>query len=395
MVAPVLRGWLANTAGGTTPRTEALCVRIVLNVKETFMKSKISILLVGLMVVLAIAGCAKKEAPAAAPSLKVGMVTDAGTIDDKSFNQGTWEGVVRAGTEFKLDTKYLKPSGTTEADYLKEIGNLYDAGYKFVVTPGFKFETTIFQAQTKYADAKFVLIDGSPHAGDYKTVVGPNTVSIFFAEHESGFVAGVAAALQIKTGSFGFIGGMEIPPVQKFNWGFQQGVDYANKNLGTKITMKAENVIYQGSFDNVAAGQQIAASMYDKGVSVIFAAAGGVGVGAINEAKARATAGKTAWIVGVDVDQYAEGIYSGDKSIILTSAMKGIDVAAFDMIKAELGGTFPGGKTLIFDAKNNGVGIPAKNPNLSPEVQTKVAEVFKLLQAGTISVKAEQGTLIK
>ena len=82
MVAPVLRGWLANTAGGTTPRTEALCVRIVLNVKETFMKSKISILLVGLMVVLAIAGCAKKEAPAAAPSLKVGMVTDAGTIDE-------------------------------------------------------------------------------------------------------------------------------------------------------------------------------------------------------------------------------------------------------------------------------------------------------------------------
>lgn len=360
------------------------------------MKSKISIVLIGILLVLAVAGCAKKEAPAPAkPSLKVGMVTDAGTIDDKSFNQGTWEGVLKAGTEFKLDTKYLKPSGTTEADYLKEIGNLYDAGYKFVVTPGFKFETSIFQAQSKYADAKFVLIDGSPHAGDYKTMVGPNTVSIFFAEHESGFVAGVAAALQIKTGSFGFIGGMEIPPVQKFNWGFQRGVDYANKNLGTKITMKPENVIYQGSFDNVAAGQQIAASMYDKGVSVIFAAAGGVGVGAINEAKARATAGKTAWIVGVDVDQYAEGIYSGDKSIILTSAMKRIDVAAYDMIKAELNGAFPGGKTLIFDAKNNGVGIPAKNPNLSPEVQAKVEEIFKLMQNGTITVPADQGSFIK
>ncbi len=360
------------------------------------MKSKISVVLIGILLVLAVAGCAKKEAPApAAPSMKVGMVTDAGTIDDKSFNQGTWEGVLRAGTEFKLDTKYLKPSGTTEADYLKEIGNLYDAGYKFIVTPGFKFETTIFQAQTKYADAKFVLIDGSPHAGDWKNVVGPNTVSIFFAEHESGFVAGVAAALQMKTGSFGFIGGMEIPPVQKFNWGFQRGVDYANKNLGTKITIKAENVIYQGSFDNVAAGQQIAASMYDKGVTVIFAAAGGVGVGAINEAKARATAGKTAWIVGVDVDQYADGIYTGDKSVILTSAMKRIDVAAFDMIKAELDKTFPGGKTLTFDAKNNGVGIPAKNPNLAPEVQAKVEEIFKLMQNGTITVPADQGTFIK
>jgi len=363
------------------------------------MKSRMSIL-VSLVLVLALAvsviGCAKKEAAApAAAMLKVGMVTDAGTIDDKSFNQGTWEGVLRAGADLKVDTKYLKPSGTTEADYLKEIGNLYDAGYKFVVTPGFKFETTIFQAQTKYADAGFVLIDGSPHAGDYKNVVGPKTVSIFFTEHEAGFLAGVAASLQMKTGAFGFIGGMEIPPVQKFNWGFQRGVDYANKNLGTKIEIKAENVIYQGSFDNVAAGQQIAASMFDKGVNVIFAAAGGVGVGAINEAKARAAAGKTAWIVGVDVDQYADGVYSGEKSIILTSAMKRIDNAAYDMIKASIDGSFPGGQTLFFDVKNNGVGIPAKNPNLSEDVQAKVSEVFKLMQAGTIVVPADQGAFIK
>jgi basic membrane protein A and related proteins len=359
------------------------------------MKSRISILVAVLLIasMASVFAAGGKEAGSAA--LKVGMVTDAGTIDDKSFNQGTWEGVLRAGADLKVETKYLKPSGTTEADYLKEIGNLYDAGYKFMVTPGFKFETTIFQAQTKYADASFVLIDGSPHAGDYNNVVGPKTVSIFFTEHEAGFLAGVAAALQTKTGAFGFIGGMEIPPVQKFNWGFQRGVDYANKNLGTKIEIKAENVIYQGSFDNVAAGQQIAASMFDKGINVIFAAAGGVGVGAINEAKARAAAGKTAWIVGVDVDQYADGIYTGDKSIILTSAMKRIDNAAYDMIKAFLDGTFPGGKTLNFDVKNNGVGIPAKNPNLSSDVQAKVSEIFKLMQAGTIVVPADQGAFIK
>lgn len=341
------------------------------------------------------APAASTPAPAAA-KFKVGMVTDAGTIDDKSFNQGTWEGVQKAGKEFGLETKYLKPSGTTEADYLKEIGNLYDAGFKFIVTPGFKFETTIFKAQDKYSkDAKFVLIDGNPHSGDFKAVVKPNTVSIFFAEHESGFLAGVAAALQLKEGEFGFIGGMEIPPVQKFNWGFQQGVDYANKNLGTKVSMKAENVVYQGSFDNVAAGQQLAAQMFTKGVKAIFAAAGGVGVGAINEAKARAKAGKTAWIVGVDVDQYADGVYEGEKSIILTSAMKRIDQAAFDMIKAEKDGKFPAGKTLVFDAKNNGVGIPAKNPNLAADVATKVGDVFKKLQSGEIKVSAEKGNLIK
>ncbi|MBU0934161.1 MAG: BMP family ABC transporter substrate-binding protein, partial [Spirochaetes bacterium] len=348
------------------------------------MKSRIALFVLALFLIssLSVFAAAEKEGAAAGAALKVGMVTDAGTIDDKSFNQGTWEGVLRAGTDMGVQTNYLKPAGTTEADYLREIGNLYDAGYKFIVTPGFKFETTIFQAQTRYTDAKFVLLDGSPHAGDYNTVVGPNTVSIFFAEHESGFLAGVAAALQVKEGEFGFIGGMEIPPVQKFNWGFQQGVAYANKNFATKIVMNAQNVIYQGSFDNVAAGQQLAASMFDRGVKVIFAAAGGVGVGAINEAKARATSGQAVWIVGVDVDQYADGIYSGDKSVILTSAMKRIDIASYDMIKRELAGNFPGGQILTFDAVNDGVGIPANNPNLAADVQTKVKDVATKLKSG-------------
>ncbi|MCF7944587.1 MAG: BMP family ABC transporter substrate-binding protein [Spirochaetia bacterium] len=323
--------------------------------------------------------------------MKVGMVTDAGTIDDKSFNQGTWEGVLRAGEDFGLDTKYLKPSGTTEADYLNEIGNLYDAGYKFIVTPGFKFETAIYQAQTKYPDAKFVLLDGSPHPGDYNVDVKDNTVSIFYAEHESGFMAGVATALQLDSGNVGFIGGMEIPPVQKFNWGFQQGIKYANENYGTSIKMNERNFVYQGSFDNVAAGQQLAAAMYDRGVDAIFAAAGGVGVGAINEAKSRASAGKKVWIIGVDVDQYADGIYSGEKSIILTSAMKKIGQSAYDMIEAELNGEFPGGEILTFDATNDGVGIPDENPNLDAEVQEICNEVFEELKTGEIEVASEPG----
>ncbi|WP_199622079.1 BMP family lipoprotein [Paenibacillus alkalitolerans] len=332
----------------------------------------------------------------AKPDFKVGMVTDAGTIDDKSFNQGTWEGVKKAAEELGIDSKYLKPAGTTEAEYMKEIGNLYDAGFKLVVTPGFKFETAIFKAQDKHTDAKFVLIDGAPHAADSaEAVVKDNTVSIFFAEHESGFLAGVATAVHLKEGEAGFIGGMEIPPVQKFNWGFQQGLKYANENLGTNVTIKKENVVYQGSFDNLAAGQQLAAQMYDRGVKVIFAAAGGVGVGAINEAKTRAEGGNEVWIVGVDVDQYADGIYKDDKSIILTSAMKKIDVAAYDMVIAESKGEFPGGQTLIFDAKNDGVGLPAENPNLSEDAVSKAAEAFEKLKSGEITVAAEQGDLIK
>jgi basic membrane protein A len=353
-------------------------------------KKSLGFLAVLLVLAMALAGCSQQ-----AEGFKVGMITDAGTIDDKSFNQGTWEGVVKAAEELGLEYQYLKPAGTTEADYIKEISNMYDAGYKFIVCPGFKFETAIFQAQDKYPDAKFVILDGNPHAGDFVPVVKENTVSIFFAEHESGFVAGVAAALQLKDAEMGYIGGMEIPAVQKFNWGFQQGIKYANENLGTNIVMKPENVIYQGSFDNVAAGQQLAAQMFDKGVDVIFCAAGGVGIGAINEAKARAKAGEEVWIVGVDVDQYAEGIYEGEKSIILTSAMKCIDQAAYDMIMAENKGQFPGGQTLVFDAKNNGVGIPKENPNLSKEVQDKVAEIFEKLKSGEITVSDQQGNLIK
>lgn len=346
--------------------------------------------------------CSKQEVKEVKP--KVGMVTDAGTIDDKSFNQGTWEGILEAEKTLGVEVKYLKPTGTTEADYLKEIGNLHDADYNLIVTPGFKFETTIFKAQEKYTDTKFVILDGSPHAGDYNTIVADNTVSIFFAEQEAGFLAGIAAALELKQGDFGFIGGMEIPPVQKFNWGFQQGILYANSNHDTNITLKPENIIYQGTFSDVAAGQQLAAQMFDRDVDAIFCAAGGVGVGAINEAKLRAVKGDKVWIVGVDVDQYGDGIYEGikvdgkykdEKSVILTSAVKRIDHAAYKMVEANLKNEFPGGQTLLFDAKNDGVGIPAENKNLSDETEIKIDAIYQILKTGNIKVSPIQGSLIK
>ncbi|MGL4737386.1 MAG: BMP family lipoprotein [Cellulosilyticaceae bacterium] len=364
------------------------------------MKKKfLAVAIASVLAMSSLVGCGGNTAKA---DLNVGMVTDSGTIDDKSFNQGTWEGIKQAEKDLGVSTNYLKPALTTEADYLKEIANLYDTDFKFIVTPGYKFESAIFQAQDKYQDAKFVLIDGSPNNGkafddpEFQAKVGPNTVSIFYAEHEAGFLAGIAASLEQKEGEMGFIGGMEIPPVQKFNWGFQQGVKYANDNLGTTIEMKPENIVYQGTFDNAPAGKQLAASMYDKGVKTIFCAAGGVGAGAITEAKERATAGKEAWIVGVDVDQYAEGIYEGEKSVIRTSAVKKIATSAFDMIQAELKGEFPGGQTLMFDSKNDGVGIPAENPNLSEATVKTVNDVAAKIKAGEIKVAGENdGSLAK
>ncbi|MBU3812417.1 MAG: BMP family ABC transporter substrate-binding protein [Candidatus Niameybacter stercoravium] len=384
------------------------------------MKKKfLALLLCGVMATFSLAGCATtptennapateeskpaeekegtEEAKPSASDLKVGMVTDAGTIDDKSFNQGTWEGILRAGEELGVQTNYLKPAGQTEADYLKEIGNLYDTGYKFIVTPGYKFETAIYKSQTKYEDAKFVILDGAPHPGDNAYDVKDNTVAIYFAEHQSGFVAGVATALELKEGALGFIGGMEIPAVQKFNWGFQQGVAYANANLGTNMTIEESNVVYQGSFDNVPAGQQLAAQMFDKGVKAIFCAAGGVGVGAIKEGVERNKQGKEAWIIGVDTDQYTEGFYDADntKSCILTSAIKNIDNASFDIIQAELNGEFPGGQTLTFDITTDGVGIPVENPNLSDETIKTVQDVVQQMKDGKIAVADNVEGLIK
>ena len=317
---------------------------------------------------------------------KVGLVTNIGTIDDKSFNQGAWEGIQAASQEYSIESKYLQPVGETDAEALNEIANFSDAGYNLVVAPGFKFGTTVYEAQSKYPDMKFVAIDTVAHNGDNVAAMNDNTVAILFEESQAGFLAGVAAALELKEGEAGFIGGMETDAVKKFNWGFQQGINYANSNYGTALSMKPENFIYQGTFTDIAAGQQLSAQLYDKGVDVIFSAAGAVGTGVIKEARERAGKGENVWVIGVDVDQYDDGIYEGDKSVILTSAMKKINVATQDVIKQAIDGTFKGGQTLIYSIENDGVGLPEENPNLSEETVKTVNEVYEGVKNGSIVV---------
>ena len=355
------------------------------------MKKKFLALALSALMVTGLVGCGSNSnsGNSSEATLKVGMVTDSGTIDDKSFNQGTWEGIKKAEKELGIEKNYMQPTGETEANYLTEIQNLYDSGYKFIVTPGFKFETAIYKAQEQYKDAKFVIIDGAPHSGDENYVVAENTLSIYFAEEQGGFAAGVAAAVEIKTGELGFIGGLEIPAVQRFDYGFQQGVAYANENYGTSVSLKSENIVYANSFVDTAIGQQLAAQMYDRGVKAIFAAAGGVGTGVITEAKTRVVNGEDVWVIGVDSDQYADGIYEGNKSVILTSAIKKIDEATYQMIENQLNDKFQGGEILRFNASNDGIGIPAENPNLSEETVSKVSEVLEGIKNGDIVVKTE------
>ncbi|MDA8234346.1 MAG: BMP family ABC transporter substrate-binding protein [Clostridia bacterium] len=324
--------------------------------------------------------------------VKVGMTTDSGTIDDKSFNQGTWDGTIKYEKDTgAIETKYLQPSGEQHTDYVNAINDLADTGYQIIVTPGFKFETSVNETAAKKPDTTFVLIDGQPHNGDFKFVKHNNVVSVFFAEHEAGFLAGVAAALSSEAGKLGFVGGMEIPPVQRFGWGYQAGVKYANDKYGTKANIV--KYLYQGTFNDTAAGQTLAAGMYDQGVDVVFHAAGAVGVGVFNEAKQRAEKGKKVYVIGVDVDQFETGKISNGKSVTLTSAMKRIDVAAYDYIDAKVKGKFPGGEVITLSLENNGVGLPEKNPNLSEDTVKKVEEVKKDILDKKVKVPGTQQDL--
>ncbi len=346
---------------------------------------------------LGLVACAKTEGTEE-KGIKVGMATDSGTIDDKSFNQGTWEGVL----EYKEDNpsaevQYLMPTGETTQDYLEAIDNLAMTGVEVMVLPGFKFEEALGVAQEKHPEIKFVAIDAEPLVGadaEGNSVyeVADNTVSIFFAEQQASFLAGIATALETETNKVAFLGGMEVPAVQKLGWGFVAGIAYANANLGTNV--EVTDYIYQGTFTDLDAGKAIAAGMYDKGVDVVFAAAGGVGVGAINEAKTRAEDGNEVFIVGVDVDQYDEGLLTNGSSVILTSAMKYLGRAAYDQINAYANGEFEGGRTILMDVNANGVGLPGVNPNLSDATVKEVNEVAEMIKAGEIEVPNTKDGLI-
>ena len=352
------------------------------------MKKKFSMLTIALAASLGLVACGTGEGDKGTTTngeakIKVGMMTDSGTIDDKSFNQGTWEGIQRYQEENgTIEAQYIKPGGEATQDYLEAADNLLAKGNELIIAPGFKFEEAIGKLQAENPETKFVILDGEPEGG-----VAENSVAIYFAEQEAGFLAGIAAALETKTGKVGFIGGMVIPAVQKFGYGFVTGVAYANANLGTNV--EVADYLYNGTFNDVSGGQAQAGGMYDKGIDIIFVAAGKVGNGVIAEGKVRAEAGDDVYVIGVDVDQYEDGIISNGSSVILTSAIKRIDNAAYDKIDELVNGTFTGGQVITMDAKNDGVGLPAENPNLSEATQQAADEAFELIKNGTIVVPTE------
>jgi len=314
------------------------------------------------------AACGGSEAD----TYELALVTDVGTIDDKSFNQGAWEGLVQYAEENDITHKYYKPAEKSTEAYVEAIGLAVDGGAKVIVCPGFLFEPAVFEAQDLYPETKFIILDGYPHSGDYNPVVKDNVYSIFFKEDQAGFLAGYAA---VKGGftKLGFVGGMEVPAVQRFGLGFIQGAEFAAKELGVaSIEMKYH---YTGDFAPSSETQTLAASWYNSGTEVIFAAAGGAGNSVM--AAAAETGDK---VIGVDVDQ------SSQSDTVMTSAMKGLGVAVYDGLKAYYDDAFPGGEIVYMGADVDGIGLPMDNTNIDGFTQDDYDAIYEKLADGSVTV---------
>lgn len=332
--------------------------------------------------ILTLVGCSQGKEEVK-ETIKVGMVTDVAGVEDGSFSELTWKGVNKFANEHEgIKAQYVTPKDTNLSELTSNIDNLILAGNEVIVVAGFAFEEAIGESATKHKDVKFILIDGEPLInGNYVSL--DNVISVKFKENEAGFLAGVVSALESKTGKVGYIGGIEVPAVVAYGIGFEYGVQYANEYLNTQT--EVVDYIYSGTFEDFSLGQMLSAGMFDKGVDIIMVTAGVATQGAIAEAKQR----NDVYIVGCDSDQYTDGIKEDGKSVVLTSAMKHIDVAVQDVLSQWLKGKFPSGETLIMDATVDGVGLPPMNDNVSDETLAKVEEVKLLMQEGKINIPCE------
>ncbi len=329
-----------------------------------------------------------KEDASKTESISIGLVTDTGGIDDRSFNQGTWEGIQKFYEDKGFDIEkagFLQSSA--EADYVPNLSTYGDEGKDLIVAPGFLFSSAISEVAVNYPDNKFLLIDA--------TLKEPldNVASALFAEQEGSYLVGVVSALKAKEAGknkVGFIGGGEFDVIYRFEAGFEQGVKAVDPEMEIDIE-------YINTFEDAPKAQTVAAKMYNNGCYIIFHAAGGAGAGLFKETIDRVKGGEDVWACGVDKDQYLDGIYDEEskKSVILTSMVKRVDAAAYDIADKVLKGEFEGKKVYLFDLKNEGVGLPLENPNLKEEWIKEANDYAKKIVDGEIKVSENPSRLEK
>ena len=286
-----------------------------------------------LMLGTVLVGCGNGNSGSEKVKHTAALVTDGGSIDDKSFNQSAWEGLEAWGKENKLEkgvNGYNYAQSNSDADFTPNINKLIKAKYSTIFGIGYKLAPAIKKTAKQNPKTNFVIIDD--------VVSGKNVASVTFKSEQSSFLAGVAAAETTKTNKVGFLGGVKSDVITTFEKGFIQGVHAVNP----KITV---DVKYAGSFTKADLGQSMATAMYNNGEDVIFHAAGGTGSGAFTAAKNLAKNGKKVWVIGVDQDQKADGAYKGG-NVTLASAVKEVGNAAKDISNKAMKDKFPGGKVV-------------------------------------------------
>lgn len=318
---------------------------------------RISVMALALIMIFTFSACSNNQ------TSELALITDVGTIDDKSFNQGAWEGVEAYAKENNITYKYYKPTEKSDSAYINSIELAVKGGAKVVVCPGFLFEVPIYTVQTKHPDVKFVILDGAPHSGDNNIEIASNTYSIFYAEEQAGFLAGYSIVKDGYT-KLGFMGGIAVPPVVRFGYGFVQGADYAAKEMGLSDDIQIKYT-YVGNFDASPENQAKASSWYNEGTEVIFGCGGAVGNSVM---KAAETAG--AKTIGVDVDQ------SEESSTVVTSAMKNLSKSVYDALADFYAGNFPGGKSVSLDASQEGVELPMASSRFEKFTQADYDAIY-------------------
>lgn len=300
-------------------------------------------------------------------NLKVGMVTDVGGVNDQSFNQSAWEGLQKAKKDLGIKASYQESK--QDADYAANLDTLLESNNDLIWGIGFKMADALLKAAKQNPKQKYAIIDFS--FGD-KTPA--NVMGVMFKAEEGAFLAGYIAAKSSKTNSIGFIGGMSVPIIHAFQYGFKAGAKFANPKV---------NVLeqYSESFTDAAKGKAIANSMIGKNADVVFHAAGAVGDGVIEAAKE-----KNKMAVGVDRDQN----YLAPKNVI-TSSMKRVDNAIFNVVAELKKGNFKGGSTINYGLKDGAVDIAPTTSKMIPATLLKeVEELKKKIADGKITPPADE-----
>jgi basic membrane protein A len=318
---------------------------------------------------------------------RVGFVTDTGGIADKSFNQTQWEGILRATTDFGIQSKYIQ--STEASQYTPNLTEFASQGYDLIIASGFFLGADLAKVAAQYPKVKFSIVDYAypDPFGVPEGVVGnkeciPNVMGQVFKTDQAAYLAGYLAAGMTKTGKIAYYGGAKIPSVTIFGVGFQAGMEAYNAAHGTKVKLlgwdnKTGEGVFTGDFSDLVKAKQTATSLYDEGADIVM----GVGglIGSPSFALARERGGYGIW---VDTDGYVR--WPDDRDVMLTSIMKMMDQAQYDLIKNTMSGNFAGCTNYIGDMVNGGVGI-ADYHDLASKVPDALKAEVAALKAKIIS----------